>query len=89
MQPTTTHQRLIMDLQTPEQMAILHETVQQKAQDEGFNALATKLSDYYQMETTYVRSERDIVTWYQRNGCTNNLQISSFSNSNPNSSKSP
>jgi hypothetical protein len=42
-------------------MAILHEAVQQKAQDEDFNALAAKLSDYYQMETTYVRSEKDIV----------------------------
>ncbi len=42
-------------------MAILHKAVQQKAQDEGFNALATKLSDYYHLETTYVRSEKDIV----------------------------
>jgi hypothetical protein len=48
------HRRLTMDLLTPEQIAILHQSVQQKAQEEGFNALATKLSDYYQMETTYV-----------------------------------
>jgi hypothetical protein len=46
------HRQLSIDLLTPEQMAILHEAVQQKAQDKGFNALAKNLSDYYQMETT-------------------------------------
>jgi hypothetical protein len=39
------HRRLSMDLLNPEQMAIIHQSVQQKARDEGFNALATKLSD--------------------------------------------
>jgi hypothetical protein len=44
------HRRqLAIDLLFPEQMAILHQSVQQKAQEEGFNALATKLSDFYQM----------------------------------------
>jgi hypothetical protein len=46
------HRRLAKDLLTPEQMAILHQSVQQKTQDQGCNALATKLSDYYQIETT-------------------------------------
>jgi hypothetical protein len=35
--------RLAMDLLTPGNMAILHQSVQQKAQEEGFNALASKL----------------------------------------------
>jgi hypothetical protein len=49
------HQRqLAIDLLTPEQMAILQQSVQQKAQEKGSNALATKLSDCYEMETTYV-----------------------------------
>jgi hypothetical protein len=42
-------------------MAILHQSVQQKAQEEGFNALETKLSDYYQTKTTYVRNDKDII----------------------------
>jgi hypothetical protein len=36
-------------------------TETQHNKDEGFNALATKLSDCFEMETTYVRSEKDIV----------------------------
>jgi hypothetical protein len=42
-------------------MGILHQSVQQKVQEEGFNALATKLSDYYQMETSYVRNDKEII----------------------------
>ena len=54
------HRRVAIDLLTPGQMAILH-SLQQKAENEGFNALATKLSDYCQMETTYVRNDKDII----------------------------
>ena len=56
------HRRLAIDLQTPEQMAILHLAVQEKAQEERFNAIATKITDHYQMETTYVRNDiNDII----------------------------
>ena len=56
------HRRLSVDLLTPAQMNILHQAVQEKAHEDGFNALATKISDYYQMEATYVRNDdKDIV----------------------------
>jgi hypothetical protein len=55
------HRRLVIDFLTPEQMAIFHQSVQQKAPEKGFNFLATKLSDYYQMEITYVRNNKDII----------------------------
>jgi hypothetical protein len=51
------HRRLAIDLLAPEQMAILHRSVQQKANYKGFNALVTKLLDYYQMETPYDRND--------------------------------
>jgi hypothetical protein len=38
------HRRLAVDLLTPEQMPILHQAVQEKAQEDSFNALATKIS---------------------------------------------
>jgi hypothetical protein len=54
--------RLAIGFLTPEQMAILHLAVKEKTQKDGFNALATKISDYYQMDTTYVRNnENDII----------------------------
>jgi hypothetical protein len=47
---------------TNEQMAILHQAVQEKAQEDGYNALATNILDYYQLETTYVRNnDKDII----------------------------
>ncbi len=39
------HRRLAISLLTQEQMAILHQYVQQKACEDGFNSLATKISD--------------------------------------------
>jgi hypothetical protein len=69
-------------------MAILHQSVQQKAQDEEFNALATKLSYYYQMDTIYVRNDdNDIVNILhvfckKINWSANDIQILSVSNAN-------
>jgi hypothetical protein len=53
------HRRLAIDLLRSEQMAILHLAVQEKSQEVGFNALATKTKDYYQMETTCVRNDNN------------------------------
>ena len=55
------HRRLAVDLLTPEQMEIMHEAVNKIAADEHFHNQAEKLSDYYQIEVTYSRTDDDIV----------------------------
>ena len=55
------HRRLAVDLLTPEQMEILHTSVQSVAQEIGFHKPAKYISDYFQIEATYLRSGEDIV----------------------------
>jgi hypothetical protein len=59
-------------------MTILHQSVQQKAQEEGFNTLATKLSDYYQMKTKYVRNDMDIIIILHVPGTRSTICIGQF-----------
>ena len=55
------HRRLAIDLLTPDQMEIMHDAVNKIAHDEGFHNQAEKVSDYYQIEVTYSRTNDDIV----------------------------
>ena len=55
------HRRLAVDLLTPEQMEILHSNVNSVAIQEGFHNQAKHISDYFQIEATYMRTGEDIV----------------------------
>ena len=55
------HRRLAVDLLEPEQMEILHSSVEAVAQEAGFHNQAKYISDYFQIEATYLRTGDDIV----------------------------
>ena len=55
------HRRLAVDLLTPKQMEILHSEVESVAIQEGFHNQAQHISDYFQIEATYMRTGEDII----------------------------
>ena len=55
------HRRLAVDLLTPVQMEILHSNVNSVAILDGFHNQAIHISDYFQIEATYMRTGEDII----------------------------
>ena len=55
------HRRLAIDLLTPAQMDTLHESVTSAALQDGFTPLTVLNSDYYQIEVSYTRTDKDII----------------------------
>ena len=55
------HRRLAVDVLSPEQMEIMHNSVETIALQEGFHNQVEHISDYFQIEVTYLRTGEDIV----------------------------
>ena len=55
------HRRLSVDLLSPKQMIAMHESVMEAAHEDGYHPLTTQISDYYQIEVSYTRSDIDII----------------------------
>ena len=55
------HRGLAIDLLSPVQMDIMHDSVTTAALEDGFTPLTVQNSDYYQIEVSYTRSDKDII----------------------------
>jgi predicted enzyme involved in methoxymalonyl-ACP biosynthesis len=55
------HRKLAVDLLSLDQLEIMHNAATKIAHDEDSHNQAEKLSDFYQIEVTYSRTENDIV----------------------------
>ena len=55
------HHRLSVDLLSFTQLNSLHASVQQAAKANGYESLTTQLADYFQLETSYLRKNADII----------------------------
>ena len=53
------HRRLAVDLLFPAKMKAMHKSVMDAAQQDGFHPLTTQISDYFQIEVSYTRSDDD------------------------------
>jgi len=55
------HRRLSVDFLGVEGLSLLHNHVTKLAKHQGYELLPTHLSDYFQLETSYIRHNEDIV----------------------------
>lgn len=55
------HRRLSVDFLSVEGLSLLHTHVTKLAKHQGYELLPTHLSDYFQLETSYIRHNEDIV----------------------------
>ena len=55
------HRRLAVDWLDPEQLTALHESVKRFADEHDYTLLTKQHSDYFQLETSYLRTESDVL----------------------------
>ena len=55
------HHRLSVDLLNFKQLSVLHSEVQKTAKANGYEPLPTQLSDYFQLETSFIRQGSNII----------------------------
>ena len=55
------HHRLSVDLLSYQQLTSLHTSTQEAAKANGYETLTKQLSDYFQLETSYLRKNSDII----------------------------